>query len=72
MSQCNNDAFQLAQTHNQMEVYADIIGKINAIMPISFFLSCLAKLIVEGGFKRENLLLFKYKTAVKLLETLVI
>nr|XP_054756020.1 WD repeat-containing protein 19-like isoform X1 [Lytechinus pictus] len=27
MSQCNNDAFQLAQTHNQMEVYADIIGE---------------------------------------------
>ncbi|XP_072170705.1 WD repeat-containing protein 19-like [Diadema setosum] len=27
MSQCNNEAFQLAQQHNQMEVYADIIGQ---------------------------------------------
>ncbi|KAK6172308.1 hypothetical protein SNE40_015995 [Patella caerulea] len=26
MSKCNDEAFQLAQTHNQMEVYADIIG----------------------------------------------
>eukprot|EP00062_Callorhinchus_milii_P005042 gi/632944082/ref/XP_007887304.1/ PREDICTED: WD repeat-containing protein 19 isoform X2 [Callorhinchus milii] len=26
MSKCNDEAFQLAQQHNQMEVYADIIG----------------------------------------------
>ncbi|KAJ8298290.1 hypothetical protein KUTeg_024821 [Tegillarca granosa] len=26
MSKCNDEAFQLAQTHNQMETYADIIG----------------------------------------------
>ncbi|KAK7098094.1 WD repeat-containing protein 19-like [Littorina saxatilis] len=26
MSHCNDEAFQLAQTHNQMEIYADIIG----------------------------------------------
>uniref|UniRef100_S4RCS6 WD repeat-containing protein 19 n=1 Tax=Petromyzon marinus TaxID=7757 RepID=S4RCS6_PETMA len=26
MSKCNNEAFQLAQQHQQMEVYADIIG----------------------------------------------
>ncbi|KAL3878608.1 hypothetical protein ACJMK2_030942 [Sinanodonta woodiana] len=26
MSKCNDEAFQLAQAHNQMEVYADIIG----------------------------------------------
>uniref|UniRef100_A0A3P8UWS2 WD repeat-containing protein 19 n=1 Tax=Cynoglossus semilaevis TaxID=244447 RepID=A0A3P8UWS2_CYNSE len=26
MSQCNDEAFQLAQQHGQMEVYADIIG----------------------------------------------
>lgn len=26
MSHCNDEAFQLAQAHNQMEVYADIIG----------------------------------------------
>ncbi len=27
MSQCNDEAFQLAQTHGQMETYAEIIGK---------------------------------------------
>ena len=27
MSKCNDEAFQLAQQHGQMEVYADIIGK---------------------------------------------
>ncbi|XP_005392043.1 PREDICTED: WD repeat-containing protein 19 [Chinchilla lanigera] len=26
MSKCNNEAFTLAQQHNQMEIYADIIG----------------------------------------------
>jgi hypothetical protein len=26
MSKCNDEAFQLAQAHNQMETYADIIG----------------------------------------------
>ena len=26
MSKCNDEAFQLAQQHNQMEIYADIIG----------------------------------------------
>ena len=26
LSQCNDEAFQLAQQHGQMEVYADIIG----------------------------------------------
>ena len=26
MSHCNDEAFQLAQQHRQMEVYADIIG----------------------------------------------
>ena len=26
MSHCNDEAFQLAQTHGQMEIYADIIG----------------------------------------------
>ena len=26
MSRCNDEAFQLAQTHGQMEVYAEIIG----------------------------------------------
>ncbi|XP_041357231.1 WD repeat-containing protein 19-like isoform X2 [Gigantopelta aegis] len=26
MSKCNDEAFQLAQSHNQMEIYADIIG----------------------------------------------
>jgi hypothetical protein len=25
MSKCNDEAFQLAQAHNQMETYADII-----------------------------------------------
>ena len=29
MSKCNDEAFQLAQQHNQMEVYAEIIGKDN-------------------------------------------
>lgn len=27
LSQCNDEAFQLAQQHGQMEVYADIIGQ---------------------------------------------
>lgn len=27
MSKCNNEAFTLAQQHNKMEIYADIIGK---------------------------------------------
>ena len=27
MSKCNDEAFQLAQQHNQMEIYAEIIGK---------------------------------------------
>lgn len=27
MSHCSDEAFQLAQQHGQMEVYADIIGK---------------------------------------------
>ena len=27
MSHCNDEAFQLAQTHGQMEIYADIIGR---------------------------------------------
>lgn len=27
MSKCNDEAFQLAQSHNQMETYAEIIGK---------------------------------------------
>ncbi|XP_038055636.1 WD repeat-containing protein 19-like isoform X2 [Patiria miniata] len=27
MSKCNDEAFQLAQQHNQMEIYADIIGE---------------------------------------------
>lgn len=27
MSKCNDEAFQLAQAHNQMEIYAEIIGK---------------------------------------------
>lgn len=27
MSKCNDEAFQLAQQHNQMEIYADIIGR---------------------------------------------
>ena len=26
MSHCNDEAFQLAQAHGQMEIYADIIG----------------------------------------------
>ncbi|KAM8939516.1 WD repeat-containing protein 19 [Pelodytes ibericus] len=26
MSKCNDEAFQLAQQHNQMEIYADVIG----------------------------------------------
>ena len=26
MSRCNDEAFQLAQTHGQMETYAEIIG----------------------------------------------
>ncbi|KAG8453594.1 hypothetical protein GDO86_000286, partial [Hymenochirus boettgeri] len=29
MSKCNDEAFQLAQQHNQMEIYADIIGSEN-------------------------------------------
>ena len=28
MSQCNDEAFQLAQTHGQMEIYAEIIGEL--------------------------------------------
>lgn len=28
MSQCSDEAFQLAQQHGQMEVYADIIGEV--------------------------------------------
>lgn len=31
LSQCNDEAFQLAQQHGQMEVYADIIGQSWAI-----------------------------------------
>ena len=27
MSHCNDEAFQLAQQHGQMEVYAEIIGQ---------------------------------------------
>lgn len=27
LSRCNDEAFQLAQQHGQMEVYADIIGQ---------------------------------------------
>lgn len=27
MSKCNDEAFQLAQQHGQMETYAEIIGK---------------------------------------------
>lgn len=27
LSHCNDEAFQLAQQHGQMEVYADIIGQ---------------------------------------------
>ncbi|XP_075715308.1 WD repeat-containing protein 19 [Rhinoderma darwinii] len=29
LSKCNNEAFQLAQQHNQMEIYADVIGSEN-------------------------------------------
>ncbi|XP_053314341.1 WD repeat-containing protein 19 [Spea bombifrons] len=29
MSKCNDEAFQLAQQHNQMEIYADVIGSEN-------------------------------------------
>ncbi|XP_075423964.1 WD repeat-containing protein 19 isoform X2 [Ascaphus truei] len=29
LSKCNDEAFQLAQQHNQMEIYADIIGSEN-------------------------------------------
>lgn len=32
LSKCNNEAFTLAQQHNKMEIYADIIG--NAIVPL--------------------------------------
>lgn len=28
MSHCSDEAFQLAQQHSQMEVYADIIGEV--------------------------------------------
>lgn len=28
LSHCNDEAFQLAQQHGQMEVYADIIGQL--------------------------------------------
>ena len=27
MSKCNDEAFQMAQSHGQMELYADIIGE---------------------------------------------
>ncbi|KAF6025034.1 wdr19 [Bugula neritina] len=30
MSKCNDEAFQLAQQHSQMEVYADIIGPVTS------------------------------------------
>ena len=30
MSKCNDEAFQLAQSHGQMEIYADIIGKLKS------------------------------------------
>ncbi|XP_063813141.1 WD repeat-containing protein 19 [Pseudophryne corroboree] len=29
LSKCNNEAFQLARQHNQMEIYADVIGSEN-------------------------------------------
>jgi len=32
MSKCNDEAFQLAQQHGQMEIYADIIGMDNSPM----------------------------------------
>ena len=35
MSQCNVQAFQLAQEHNQMEIYADIIGIPPPLIPLS-------------------------------------
>ena len=42
MSKCNDEAFQLAQQHNQMEIYADIIGQLTTpsiiIMSIFFFI----------------------------------
>lgn len=31
MSKCNNEAFTLAQQHNKMEIYADIIGKYHCL-----------------------------------------
>ena len=34
MSRCNDDAFQLAQSHNQMEAFAEIIGMIVKVVII--------------------------------------
>ncbi|KAK3739122.1 hypothetical protein QZH41_010524, partial [Actinostola sp. cb2023] len=34
LSKCNDEAFQLAQAHNQMEQYADIIVDVNRCMPL--------------------------------------
>lgn len=34
LSKCNNEAFTLAQQHNKMEIYADIIGKYHCVPSI--------------------------------------
>lgn len=32
MSKCNNEAFTLAQQHNKMEIYADIISEYSRLI----------------------------------------
>ena len=36
MSKCNDEAFQLAQQHGQMEIYAEIIGLCFTVSPPRF------------------------------------
>ena len=37
MSQCNVEAFQLAQSHDQMEIYAEIIGEFVTLLFLVVF-----------------------------------
>lgn len=48
LSRCSDEAFQLAQQHGQMEVYADIIGELSDHLTLGLFLQyiiCLDKIL---------------------------
>lgn len=53
MSKCNDEAFQLAQAHNQMETYADIIG--NNVHGFQYF-SCVLQVVYLHEYLKQHFL----------------